>query len=59
MLVIILKAVLLFLILLCGLSIVLGLIRHDYFFMIIAILFALAVWILKLQINKSQNDPFA
>ncbi len=59
MLVITLKAVLFLFVLLSCFSVGIGLIRHDYFFLAIGGLIALAVWILKLQVYKLQNDPFA
>ncbi len=59
MLVIILKTVMFLFVLLCCLSISTGIMRHDYFFISIGILIALAFWIIKLQVHKLQNDPFA
>lgn len=54
----ILKIILLLLILLSVISLIVGFLQQDYFFVIVAILIAFAVWILILQIRKMQYDPF-
>lgn len=59
MLVIILKTVMFLFVLLCCLSIGTGIMHHDYFFISIGILIALAFWIIRLQVHKLQNDLFA